>query len=170
MRHNRILIVAFAAAGGLLVAACGSDAEALSKAEFVEQANAICQLSIDEADPLFEAVWADFDDDTDWDDPAVQELIYVRFAAAMDDIKPIFDRQLDDIRALEPPAEDKELIEALLDDQEAVLAQFVDLMEAAAGGDEVARATIDNQDEDPFNDVDQRAREYGLTVCGSGGE
>ncbi len=164
MYRDRILIVTLFV--GLLAAACGSDAEALSKPEFVAQANAICQATQDEADPLFDAIWAEFDEDTDFDDPATQALIFVRFDEVIDDVKPIFDRQLDEIRALEPPSEDKELIEELLDDQQAALDEFARVLAAAAAGDEQARATIDGED-DPFEDVDRRARAYGLTVCGS---
>ncbi len=151
---------------GLLAAACGSDAEALSKPEFIAQANAICQATQDEVDPIFGAIWAEFDEDTDFDDPAIQDLIFVRFDEVIDDVKPIFDRQLEEIRALQPPSEDKELIEELLDDQQAALDEFAQVLEAAAAGDEQARATIDDED-DPFEDVDRRARAYGLTVCGS---
>ncbi len=164
MYRARILIITLFV--GLLAAACGSDAEALSKPEFIAQANAICQASQDEADPIFDAIWAEFDEDTDFDDPAVQDVIFVRFDEVIDDVKPIFDRQLDEIRALEPPSEDKQLIEELLDDQEAALDEFAQLMEAAAAGDEQARATIDGE-ADPFDDIDRRARAYGLTVCGS---
>jgi hypothetical protein len=38
-------------------------------------------------------------------------------------------------------------------------------MNAAADGDEAALAALDTE-EDPFDDIDRRAREYGLTVCG----
>ena len=82
----------------------------------------------------------------------------------MDEAGPILDRQLDDIRALEPPAEDKDLIETLLDDQEAALTEFTQMLDAAAAGDEAARAR--DLEGDLFDDVNRRVREYGLTVCG----
>ena len=167
MSHRRLLIImAIALSVGLLAASCGDDAEALTKPEFVEQANAICQASQDEMDPLFDAVWAEFGDDADFDDPAVQDLVFVRFAEAIDDVKPILDQQLDDIGALEPPAEDKAFIETLIADQDAAFTEFARLLDAAASGDDEARAMIDGE-EDPFADIDRRAREYGLTVCGS---
>lgn len=164
MRPTRLLVLALVTAGALLMAACGNDAEALSKPEFIEQANAICQASQDEAEPLFDAVFADLED-IDFDDPANEGLLFTRFAEAMQEVEPIFERQLDDIRALEPPAEDKELIDELIADQEEALTRFVTTLDAAAAGDEAARAAVDG-DEDPFDDVDRRAREYGLTVCG----
>jgi hypothetical protein len=167
MRHTRILMWAVAAVGGLVVSACASDAEALSKPEFVEQANAICQASQDEADPLFEAIYADMDDDFDQEGPT--EELYVRFAEAMGEMMPIFNRQLDEISALEPPPEDKEFIENLIADQAHAITEFVRILDDAAGGDEAARARMDNDEVDPFIDVDRRAREYGLTVCGENG-
>ena len=88
----------------------------------------------------------------------------------MDEIKPILDQQLDDIRALAPPAEDKELIETLMNDQDDALSEGFRLIDAAAAGDEAARAALDDEEEDPFADIDRRAREYGLTVCGSQNE
>ena len=162
MRYNRILTMASAAAGGLLVAACGNDVEALSKPDFIAQANAICEASSAEVDPLIEAVYADFDEE--FDPTEATEDLYVRWAEAMAEIGPIFDLQLDDVRALEPPAQDKDLIETLIDDQEAALTEFTRVVDAAAAGDEAARVRMDEQD--LFANVNQRAREYGLTVCG----
>jgi hypothetical protein len=166
MRRSRVLTLALVAAGGLLVAACGSDAEPLSKPEFIAQANAICQASFDETEPMFEALFGD--EDFDPDDPANEEAVYVLFAEAMDEIEPILDQQLDDIRALEPPAADKELIESIIADQDAALTEFIRMIDDAAAGDETSRAQLENnEDDDLFDDVDQQSLDYGLTVCGS---
>ncbi len=164
-RHTPMLPVALGAA--LLTAACGiqgDDAEAMSKPEFVAEANAICQTSNDQLDPIFEAVYADLDD-VDWDDPDNQLLVFKRFDVALEQAVPIIDQQLDDVGALEPPANDKDLIETLLADEAAAVAEFTTLMNAAADGDQAALAALDTE-EDPFDDIDRRAREYGLTVCG----
>lgn len=157
------IIAALAAGAGLLIAACGDETEALSKPDFVAQANAICQESNDQLDPIFEAVFADTDE-IDWDDTANELLLFVRFDDAMQQVVPIVDQQLDDIRALAAPSGDEELIDTLLDDQEAAITEFAGLMEAAAEGDEAAMAALDG--DDPFDDIDRRARDYGLTVCG----
>jgi hypothetical protein len=84
----------------------------------------------------------------------------------MQQVVPIIDQQLDDIRAFTPPAGDEQLIDTLLDDQEAAIAEFADLMKAAAGGDQAALEALDSSNEDPFDDINRRARDYGLTVCG----
>jgi hypothetical protein len=163
--HTPMLTIAVGAA--LLTAGCGiqgDDAEALTKPDFVAEANAICQTSNDRLDPIFEAVYADLDD-VDWDDPDNQLLIFKRFDVALEQAVPIIDQQLDDVGALEPPADDKDLIETLLADQAAAVSEFTRLMNAAADGDQAALAALDTE-EDPFDDIDRRAREYGLTVCG----
>ena len=161
-----MIITALAAGVGLLTAACGDDAEALSKPDFVAQANSICQKSNDRINPIFETIYADTDE-IDWDDPANELLLFVRWDEALQQVVvPIIDQQLDDIRALTPPAGDEELIDTLLEDQEAAIAEFAGLMTAATGGDQAALEALDSSNEDPFDDINRRAREYGLTVCG----
>jgi hypothetical protein len=164
MHKTPILTIAAAVTAGLLFAACGADAEALSKPEFIAQANAICRASNDEAEPFFDEIYADLPDE-DFDDPANGFVIFVRWDEALDSVKPIFDKQLEDIRDLEPPAEDKQLIDTLIADQQAALDNFQRDIAAAATGDQAALAALDTE-EDPFEDIDRRAREYGLTVCG----
>jgi hypothetical protein len=168
MHKTPILTIAAAVTAGLLFAACGGDAEALSKPEFIAQANAICQASNDAAEPFFEDIYTDLPDE-DFDDPANGFVIFVRWDEALDSVKPIFDKQLDDIRALEPPAEDKQLIDTLIADQQTALDNFQRDIAAAATGDQAALAALDTE-EDPFDDIDRRAREYGLTVCGEADE
>lgn len=158
------LLAITAVAAGLLAASCADDAEALSKQQFVEQANAICAASNERIDPLFERVYADLDD-VDLNDPDSRFVIFRRFDEAMDEVLPIIEQQLDDIGVLQPPAEDEELIDTLLADQEAAIAEFAGLMEAAADGDAVALAALET-DEDPFDEIDRRARDYGLDACG----
>ena len=166
--HARRTITIAAAIVGLLATACGVQGDdPLSKPEFVAQANSICQASNDELDVIFEAIYADFDE-ADWDDPANQLLIFKRWDEAMVQAGPVIEQQLDELGDLEPPTGDKELVESLLADQAAAVAEFTSLIEAAAEGDQAALAALDT-DEDPFDDIDRRAREYGLTVCGESG-
>lgn len=153
-------------AAGAIVTACGGDTQPLTKEEFIEQADAICAETDELVAPIFEAVWADVED---WEDPTGEDapLVFVRFDQAVDEVMPHFERQLDRLRELDPPVDDAELIAALLDDHEAALAESAELVEAAAGGDEAAMATLET--DDPFVDVDRRVRDYGMTVCGADG-
>jgi len=165
--HTPMITIAVAVGAGLFTAACGiqgDDAEALSKPEFVAEANAICQAGNDQLDLVFDGIYAGLDD-IDVNDPDNELLIFKRWDAALIDAGPIVDQELDDIGALEPPVGDEEFIETLLADQAAAFAEFTRLMKAAADGDQAALATLES-DEDPFDDIDRRAREYGLTVCG----
>jgi hypothetical protein len=143
---------------------CGDDAEALSKPEFISQANAICQTTNVELQPVWDGIW---EMEVDVEDPEDQELIFVRLAEAMDTISSAWNESTDDIRALEPPSEDEDTINAILDDLELTIEDFRVTAVAAADADEAARRRIDDDSEDPFDDVNRRAREYGLTVCGS---
>lgn len=171
MNAARIMTVA---AGILLLHACGDDAEALSKPEFIEQADAICESTNAELDATFDQFFADMEaefesDDFDFDDPDFQDRFFATFAETMQAVEPIFERQLDELRALRPPEEDRELVDGLLDDLEAVFEQFAERADAAAAGDVSARGFID-ADEDPFADVNAGARAYGLTDCGDPGQ
>ncbi len=146
------LVVAIA----LVAGACGDDAEALTKEEYIEQANAICAASNAQAELIFEEVTADLPDE-----PTPQQV-----AEAVVEIgtrsTPIIEAQLDDLRALRAPEGDEDTLAALFDDVEAAQEEFIQLAEDAAAGDQAAF-----REEDPFADVDQRAIQYGLTVCGS---
>ena len=53
------------------------------------------------------------------------------------------------------------------DDHETALADGAELVKAAAGGDEAARAALES--DDPLAEVERRVREYGMTVCGGDG-
>jgi hypothetical protein len=162
MMHVKPILV-IAVTVGLFVTSCGDDTEPLSKAEFVEQADAICQTTNDQAEPVFDAAFADIDDP---DDPATQDLMIDTFAQAMDELMPLYEQQLDDLAALDAPTEDKELIETLLADFDDALSEYSDVIDAALAGDEQARTSLLG-DVDPFSDVNRQAREYGMTVCGA---
>ncbi len=171
MNAARIMAVA---AGILLLQACGDDAEALSKPQFIEQADAICESTNADLEATFDSFFADMEaefesDDFDFDDPEFQDRFFATFAETMQAAEPIIDRQLDELRALRPPKEDRELIDGLLDDLETVFEQFADRADAAAAGDASARTFLD-EGEDPFAEVNAGARAYGLTECGDPGE
>lgn len=94
-------------------------------------------------------------------------LVFVRFDRAVDEAMPHLERQLAELRAVEPPAEDEESVAELLNDHEAALAAGAELVKAAAGGDRTAMATLES--DDPVVEADRRVRDYGMTVCGGEG-
>lgn len=163
---TRTTLVTALAAAGVVIAACGSDDRTpLSRAEFIDQANAICRASNDEAEPIFDEIWIGIGEG----DPAADVEVFDRWADAMKELGPIFHQQLDDIRELAAPTGDQQFIATLLDDQDAAITEFVRIADAAAAGDENAREVM-GSDDDLFADIDRRAREYGLTVCGGSEE
>ncbi len=145
------LLVAIA----LVAGGCGDDAEALTKDEYLQRANAICAASNAQADLIFLEVTADLPDE-----PTPQQVneAVVEIGTRT---TPIIEAQLDDLRALRAPEGDEDTLAVLFDDVEAAQEEFVQLAEDAAAGDQAAFRA-----EDPFADVDQRAIQYGLTVCG----
>ncbi len=153
MRDSGFLAVLVAV--GLVAGACGNGDEALSKADYVEQANVICAASNAQAELIFEEVTADLPDE-----PTPQQVseAVVEIATRM---TPIIEAQLDDLRALRAPEGDEDTLAVLFDDVEAAQEEFIQLTEDAAAGDQAAF-----REEDPFADVNQRAIQYGLTVCG----
>jgi hypothetical protein len=122
------------------------------------------QTASDEIEPAFDAVWEGLED-LDEDDPANEGVIFVRYAAAASQVGTVWNQMSDDIRELAEPDEDHELIETLFDDLDAAVDCFVETAAAAAEGDQAAMQVMEN-DEDPFEDLNRRARDYGLTVCG----
>lgn len=185
MRHSAFLAILVAV--GFVAGACGSD-EALTKAEYIEQGNAICADGTAQVVPIFEQLglsfrhsgwhgaehlsrFADFPDEQELlaratgdrpDLPTQQELVesVVGITAG---ITPIIEAQLVDLRELAAPNEDEDTLELLFDDLEAVLVEINQLADDVAAGDQAAFDLM--QSVDSFADVNRRAVQYGLTAC-----
>lgn len=158
-------LVAAISTSAVLLAACGDDdAEPLTKADFIEQADAICAQTQAEAAPVFEAIWSELDE-VDFDDPANQGIIFERWATATDQLIPLYQAQLDEIDQLEPPSEDRDFVETIIADQRVAMDEFDTLVDEARDGSEAARQQMES--EDPFVEIDRQLREYGLVVCGA---
>lgn len=119
-----------------------TQARALTKAELIEQGDAICRASnekIDVADDRF----------IDPENPTEAE-----FRAAINDtLIPEVKGQISDLRALEAPAEDVDTITAILDALEAELAK-------------VEADPLFILDDGAFADANELAQDYGFEVCG----
>ncbi len=149
MRRLSILLACAALALG--ASACGGDddddsADAPTKEEFVEEANARCQ----EFNDVTEAAFADLAEDADIEEVA---------AVLTSDLIPPFRAMLDDLRDLTPPEGDEEAVEAFWDEGEELMDEF------EAGLEDDPEATL-NAEEDPFADINERMIDYGLGVCG----
>ena len=160
------LLLAFALVG----AACGGDV-ALSKDEYVAQGNAICE----DTNAQFEAIALEFANLPDASNP--EEFAEPFVADFIDQITAVLEEQLADLRALAAPVGDEDLLAAIYDDLEAVVRAIPQLGAAAAAGDLDAIEQLTSQEDQghaglrvvatAFSDLDIRAREYGLTVCGA---
>ena len=141
------LLVAVSACALLALAGCGDDggseSEELSRSEFIEQADAICK----ESNERIEAAEDDF---ADPESPTQEEI-----ETAVDDILiPELRSQLEDLRDLEPPAEDADEVDAIND----ALASAIEALE------EDWKSALQN---DVLAEPSELAADYGLEDCGS---
>lgn len=150
MKRSAVFLSALALAVSLTVSGCGggddksSDAPAsITKADFTEQADAICAAG----DVTINAA-ADALGDT----PTQAEIE----AFATDVLVVSVQSQHDDIEALGAPDGDEDDITAMLD----ALQSSIDAVTADP-------ASINAEGADPFADANQMAQDYGLTDCGA---
>ena len=159
------LLLSFALVG----AACWGDV-ALSKDDYITQGNAICE----DANAKFDAINLEFANLPEASNP--EEFAEPLVADFVDQFTAVLEEQLADLRALAAPEGDEDLLAAIYDDLEAVLRAIPQLAAAAAAGDPAAIEQLtSNEDQGhaglravgtAFSDLDIRAGEYGLTVCG----
>ena len=148
--------IAFAGTILLIVAACGGDdgsgsgsGEPLTKAEFVEAADAICA----EADEKNNAL----------PEPETLEEAPDVLRQGLE----IFEEQLNDLQALTPPEEGRETIDravVLLGEVNEMVSEAADLFED--GDLEGAQAQLEGLDV-IGEELDELAADYGLAACGS---
>jgi hypothetical protein len=134
-----------------LIAGCGSDnsssdsssSTALTKSEFLKQGNAICakgnkEINQAQGDLGPQSSQADIE------------------AFVTDTIIPSIQGQVDDLRALTPPAGDEQTVDEILTAAEDGLAKAKQDPASLTGGG------------DPFAKANKLATDYGLTACGAG--
>lgn len=156
---NRFLALIVAVAAVALVAAgCGSSddsttdsGEALTKAEFVKQGNAICKEGNDKIESEFEQLAEEKNLKENQKPPQA-----VLDEAAETILVPGIGKQIEELRALGNPEGDDGEVEDLLTGAE----------EALEEAEEDPSVLTEDEDSGPFVQVNKEAREYGLTVCG----
>lgn len=139
----------------LFLASCGgSDAEPLSKSEYLKQGNAICKAAGERVNKAFEAVGEI--------DPADLGEDAGKIADFFEETAAIFSGMIDDLDDLEPPSDDKGDVDEMLKTGR----DGVDELRGAAekieeDGDLEA---LDDMGEN-LDEFDEKADEYGLDEC-----
>ena len=128
----------------LMMVACGEDEETLTTEEFLEQGNAICEAGAAEVDAAVDAAAAE-----EFPEGEVPEapVSFVDVAA------PIFQEQLDDLEALDPPEDLQGDADEMLEAAQSALDSVTDDPDSIFG------------EENPFAEADNLAIEVGLTAC-----
>ena len=146
MRLLRGAVALVAATASFAAAGCGGE-ERLSTAEFQERVNAICK----KYDKQVDAVGA----------PSSVEEIPAYVAKVL----PIVEREVDEMKAVEPPEDDQETFDAMVGEAEKALKAGRDLSDAAEENDQVAIEKALNEGNAASDRADEHARELGLTDC-----
>jgi hypothetical protein len=137
-------VIAVAVAFGGIAAASGN--KQLTKKQFIKQADKICKAFDDEQNQVAEQYFANT--------PQNQQPDPATITAFWTAIKPAFEQQIDDIRALREPKSDTKAIKRLLAAVEA----------GSKKVDADPPAALTGQ---PFAKADKLAKQYGFKICGS---
>jgi len=134
-----------------------------ARSDYIAEADRICARANAEAEAVYESVFSGAASDA----PPTAELMSELWSR----LEPILSTQVVSLREVMPPPDDAATLRALYDDLAAVVDSVSESVDAALAGDDEALARITGQsdDEDPFGDVDRRAREFGFRVCGADG-
>ena len=132
----------------MALVALGACSEGLSKDEFIEQADQICE----EADAKSEELAP----------PRTPE----QFEDFADQAREITDQLVQDLGELEPPEGDADVIDQMLDRIETTIALLPDIQEATAKRDTQEVERLAGELRDQASEANRIAQEYGLKVCG----
>lgn len=149
MKNKTTMLVAAALATGLIAAGCGGgdddSSSDLTKAEFITKADAICAQGNKEIQQAFEALGQG--------KPSQAQLDQI----ATDTLLPSVEKQVSQIRDLGIPKGEEDQVNAILD--------------SAQSGIDKGKAdpsSLVSDQNDPFKEANQLAKQYGMTECGGG--
>jgi hypothetical protein len=131
----------------LLAAGCGGGEDRLSTAEFQERVNAICTKYDKQIDAIATP-------------SSVEEI-----PAYVAKVLPLVEREVDEMKAVEPPEDDQETFDAMIGEAEKALEAGRDLSDAAEENDQAAIENALNEGNAASDRADEHARELGLTDC-----
>jgi hypothetical protein len=143
---NRIALIPCSLLLALAATAAGcGGSDAPSKSEYVKKADAICAKGDKEVEKQGREQFSG-------GQPSKAEI--TKFVNEV--LVPNISKQIDDLRDLDAPSGDEDKLNKLYDDADAAIQKVKD---------NPAQAVSDQND--PFKDVNARARAYGLKACGS---
>jgi len=136
-----------------LIAGCGgSDDSSLSKAEFVKQGNAICDVGeVTKDNDLEAAMRAELRKNPEWQPTRAYEE-----KLATDVALPPVSKMTEELRALGLPSEDADGASAIVEGYEKAIEEVKENPRSV---------TVSSEVEDPFNKPGELAEKYGLGVC-----
>jgi hypothetical protein len=153
-RLNRRLAIAAVLSTALLAAGCGSSSsdDAPTKAEFVKQADALCQKGSKDINAQAHEFFKK-EKIAPNEQPTKQQASQL----ASDIILPNVQKEVDGVDGLTPPKGDEDKVQAVTDAAN----------EAIDKAKQDPTALLSNSS-DPFKKANQLATAYGLKVCGAG--
>ena len=148
MPHRAVVSLLAAA---LAISACGGDDSGPSKAEFIEEADAICREGEERSQQIVATGFRDPEN------PTGEEVL-----ALIQQLLPIQRETIADVRALEMPEDDEDQVNSILDQAEAATDEV-----AAIRDPQQAIAAVQAADtpQDPFYEANQAAADYGFDEC-----
>lgn len=148
--HTKYLAAPLIAVALAFAGCGGGDDEGLSKAEYVKQADAICQKASDQLDKDSQAAVQALGTDS----PTDEQLAKIATDVAI----PNLEKQLSDLKALAAPKDDESTVDALYSDVGGAIAKVK--------ADPVSLINSGGSDVSPFASANEKAKAYGLKVCG----
>jgi hypothetical protein len=142
------LCIALGVTTATLVAGCGGD-DRLTREEFVSEAEAICEEFDQRVEDVPDAESAD----------DVERYV--------DEVRPVIEEGLDELRALQPPEELEEQWNELMDKNDEAVEVLDDFRQAAASADEARLQEISEEVSRQDAETDRLARAIGLENCTS---
>jgi hypothetical protein len=130
------------AASGLVALGCGGGDDNLTKAQFIQQSDAICKKGNKQIDAAAEKIF------TNGQQPSKAQL--EKFSS--ETLIPNIQRQVDDVRALNEPSEDEDQVNAFLDSAQSELDK---------GKEDPLYMTSDKS----FSETNKLGKQYGFKVC-----
>lgn len=152
---KRIIALLFGALVLGLVAGCGGSddeggEETLTKAEFIKQGDAICRQGNEEIEEGFDS-FAKENGIAKNQEPNKEQSREIVVTVIIPGVK----QQGEEIRALGAPAGDEDQVAAILDSLDEGIEEA-----------EADPESLFEEKTDPFGEANQRAKAYGLKVCG----